>query len=182
MRSDPHSFVMRAVPWNVFGTLTWAGEPPKHEEVALALGSLYLGRVRIALRYAPREWFWFLRAERGESGGRVHLHCLIRCKSSNLGWFCPGEGRLAAAHRSWRKGRTDFRHLNDGGASVIPYLEKPDTGGADSYEMSKTAAARYTLASYALRRRALLQLSAGPGRTPTENQPSAHWRKDSEPA
>lgn len=161
MRSEPHLLLLRSVRWDIFATLTWADRLPAHEDNALTQGIEFLEVVRQRLRMPAREWFWFLRAERGEAGGRLHLHAVIKARSSDLGWFCPGPGRLSAAHRLWKRGRTQFRRLDDGGGAVIPYIVKLDSSGADSYELGKTARAAYGVPSSALGRRALLQKSGG---------------------
>jgi len=159
MRSIPYSLLLRAAPWEIFGTLTWRGEPPRIE-TALAIGIGYLEGVRARLRYAPREWFYFLRAERGEAGGRVHLHVLLHVRPVDIAWFCPGRGLLPAAHRIWGRGRTEHRRLHDLGAAAVPYMLK-DTSGGDQYEISKSAGAVNSVPSSALVRRALLQQSVG---------------------
>jgi len=159
MRAIPFSLLLQAVPWEIFGTWTWRGEPP-HLETALAIGVDHLEKVRVALRYSEREWFYFLRGERGEAGGRVHLHALIHIRPQNIGWFCPGPGRLPQAHRAWGRGRTSHRRLHDRGTSLFAYMLK-DQSGADMYEIGKSGSALYSVPSSALVRRALLQQSEG---------------------
>lgn len=159
MRSIPYSLLLRAVPWEIFGTLTWRGEPPR-VETALAIGIRFLEGVRRKLRYPDREWFFFLRGERGEAGGRVHLHVLVHVRPVDIAWFCPGPGLLPAVHRMWGRGRTQHRRLHDLGAAAVPYMLK-DTSGGDQYEIGKSAGAVNSVPSSALVRRALLQQSEG---------------------
>lgn len=161
MKSLPYTLLLGAVPWNVFGTLTFRQEV-RSEQAALTQGLVWLESVRVHMRLSVSEYYWFLRCERGEGGGRHHLHVLIRCPKWRLGWFFPGAGNLSAAHREWGRGMTRFRRVEGQSDPAMSYCCK-DSNGADQYEIGKTAGATCSLPSNALVERALLQESAGVG-------------------
>lgn len=167
MRSQPNTFVISAVPWDVFGTLTFAREI-RGLEPAAEIGQQWLERLRVRMSEAESQFFWFLRPERGEQFGRVHLHVLIRVRPRFRGLFIVPQGMLCVAHRLWGRGRTLFRRVEDTFDPVTWYLQKPaETHGADNYELGKTARAHNGIPSCALLRRAQQQKSAGEADTGT---------------
>jgi len=107
------------------------------------------------------EWYWFLRVERGERMGRVHLHALMRVPFSVLGHFIVPAGKVCSAHQVWGKGLTRFRRIDGAEDPAIPYLLGDDTSLRDAYEMGKTLSVTDGFPSPALCKRAGLQKWAG---------------------
>lgn len=153
MKAAPHSLILAAVRFDVFGTLTYRNVPGRVETV-VAHGLEWLERVRRFLRLQINDYYWFLRPEAGETHGRFHLHCLIRVHRSKFGYFFPGTGRLSGAHRAWGRGMTKFRKIESEFDPAIEYVQKDcETCLADAYELNKTGEARRGIPSLALRRR-----------------------------
>jgi len=164
MRALPNSFLVGAVKWDIFCTLTFKSECSRLDVAALH-GLTWLDLLRVKMRLNQNEWFWFLRPERGEHGGRVHLHALIRVRPVDRGLFLVPKGLLCQAHKVWGKGMTTFRAVEDSLDPAVIYIQKEDSCGADGYESSKTAASSMGIPSPALILRAGLQQSEGNAHT-----------------
>jgi len=157
--SHPFSFIICAVRWDIFCTLTYRQEPDSIE-VAVRHGQVWLGKMRSRMRLAEPEFFWFLRPERGETNGRVHLHALLRVKPDGRSLFVVPRGMICCAHRVWGRGMTRFRNVEDSYDPAAWYLQK-ETHGADEYETTKTAACSHGIPSVALLTRAAAQKLQG---------------------
>lgn len=161
MEALPFSFIIGAVKWDIFCTLTYRTECTRVER-AVQDGRDWLEGLRVRMRQEEPEWFWFLRPERGEIGGRIHLHALLRVRPRFRTLFVlPNKGHIVAAHRYWGKGMTTFRLVEDNWDPATWYLQKEFTWGADQYETVKTAASIHGVPSLALLTRASLQKSEG---------------------
>jgi len=160
VKSLPFSFIIGAVKWDVFCTLTYKEACASIETAALH-GQQWLEKLRLQARLQVQEFYWFLRPERGESNGRIHLHALLRVRPKQKGYLLVAKGRLSMGHRLWGRGMTTFRAVVDNNDPAILYLQKDKTCGADSYETVKTAACSHGIPSTALLRRASLQQSDG---------------------
>jgi len=166
MRSLPNTFILGAAKWDIFCTLTYADECTSVEGVTRH-GLAWLEKLRVRMRMQETEWFWFLRPERGESGGRFHLHALLKVRPRYLTLFVVPKPFICAAHRYWGRGMTTFRYIEDQSDPAVLYLQKENTCGADTYENLKTAAASHGVPSLALLTRASLQESDGNVGRPT---------------
>jgi hypothetical protein len=160
MRAVPFTFVLSSVKWDIFCTLTFRREC-KHVETAAAMGLDWIERCRVRMRLAEEEFYWFLRPERGELFGRVHLHALVRARSRDRSLFVVPRGMVSAAHRLWARGMTSFRVVEDSYDPAAWYLQKEKSCGSDVYESEKSSASRHGIPSPALLMRAGLQQSAG---------------------
>jgi len=160
MKGLPFSFIVSAVGWDVFGTLTYREECRSLEQ-ATVHGLAFLEKIRIRCRLQERDYYWFLRPERGERNGRVHLHVLMKIKPECRGEFLVMPGYLPHAHKVWGRGMTTFRAVSGAGDPAVLYLQKSKDNRSDSYESCKTAACSSGVPSLALLRRASLQKSEG---------------------
>lgn len=161
MRNQSNTALVRCVPWSVFGTLTFKDE--KSESAAIVAGERWLALVRLKLSCPESEFYWLLRPERGESGGRVHLHVLLRVRSCYLKFFCLGS-KLSWAVRAWRNGLSKFRPVDGVNDSSIDYIVKPESGtGADAYENGKTQGCTNLMASRAVWKRAAVHVATQSG-------------------
>lgn len=176
MKQGPWTFALTAVPWNVFGTLTFRREQSRVESAA-ASGLNWLSKVRLKIRRREEDFYFFLRVERGESLGRLHLHVLLWVPWSSVGWFVPGKGRVPAAHKCWGLGLTTFRLLDGLGDSAIPYTIKPDEFGGDVYEITKTSRSPNAIPSDALLRRVAQQACNRGAVSAALASPEAHLGK-----
>jgi len=149
---ESSTFLVTAVDWSIFGTLTFRAEPGR-EETAIAAGLDWLCLIRQRTSCPVKRWYWLLRAERGEAMGRLHLHVLIAIRPVYGGLFVVPAGCVSQAHKLWRRGLTSFRYVERGIDPVLSYMMK-DSSGGDSYELQKTARARTLIASAALVKRA----------------------------
>lgn len=154
------TFLLDTVRWNVFGTLTFRHVPARVETVA-AQGLCYLEECRKKLCLNSADFYWYLRPEAGESGGRWHLHVVLRVPPKSFGYFVVPRGCLSWAHTAWGRGLTRFRAIRDGHDPAVLYIAKQESCGADNYELAKTSRATHGIPSEALLRRAKLQKSAG---------------------
>jgi len=115
------------------------------------LGPRWAERVRCRLAAAESDYFWFLRVERGEHYGRVHLHVLLRVHPSKLGFFLAGPGRLSVAHKLWGRGMTTFRVIGTESDPALDYVLKvADEVHGDTYEFNKFSRCIITIPSPAL--------------------------------
>lgn len=160
MRQLPNTFLLSTVRWDVFCTLTFKVELRSLDR-AVECGLVWLEVLRMRMRLHVNDFYWFLRPERGELGGRVHLHALLRVRPVDRGLFVVPQG-LCMAHRLWGRGMTRFRFVEGNFDAVAWYLQKESTYGADLYEDTKSAGCRDGVASCALLARALLQESGSP--------------------
>ena len=161
MRVGSATFLVSAVKWDIFGSLTFRGIAPASADVCAGIGLRWLRALRVRMSVPEPDWFWFLRVERGEAGGRLHLHVLLRVRPVFRSLFLVRQGHLCVAHRLWARGMTTFRAVEGWSDPAYSYSLKDDSCGADSYESGKSARARYWVASPALLARAGLQQSAG---------------------
>jgi len=155
----PNMFVLSAIPWNVFCTLTSNREGSRN--IWGAWVDSWARWVARASRLNFRSnFFAAVRFERGEVGGRLHAHALLRIPKFALGFFLvPGRG-VPVAHKRWGRGLTRFRRVLDS-EPAIAYLDKllQTEHGADAYERGKSDAARDMVLSEAVISRAVLQQS-----------------------
>jgi len=159
MRSCPNTFLLSSCQWDVFATLTYRGTAPVDVLVAIGHARLWLELMRCRMRLKDSEFFWFLRPERGEGGGRLHSHALIRVPPGFRSLFIVPSGCLSQAHKLWGRGMTKFRKVDDAFDVAAWYVQKCDGSGRDDYENGKTIAASWGVPSDALVRRALRQES-----------------------
>jgi len=158
-RTSVHALLVSGVRWNIFGTLTFRGGPPSEESASL-LGPEWAERVRRRLAMPESDFFWFVRIERGEHYGRVHLHVLLRVHPSKIGFFLAGPGRLSVAHKLWSRGMTTFRIIGTESDPAIDYVLKvADEGRGDTYEFNKFARCIITIPSPALVRTWALRMT-----------------------
>jgi len=169
MLTGANSLLVTVVEWDVFGTLTFRAEPSW--DTAVRQGLDWLLRVRVLQRLSESEHYWLLRPERGEHGGRVHLHVLLRVKPASRGLFVVPRG-LSMAHRLWNRGMTKFRFVEGRSDAAVVYLQKvcEQASGADTYELSKTSRNLYLYPSSALLKRADSQKSKAGG-SPVATEP-----------
>jgi len=156
----PNTFKVSSVAWDIFATLTFRRVSPG-SSWALASGLNWLEEVRIRTKLSPRDFFWLLRSEGGEKFGRVHLHVLLRIPPVYRSLFLLRGGAIPWAHRVWGRGLTTFRRVEGFSDPCCAYTIKPDTSGADEYELKKTGVSSVCIPSEALKRRMLLQKWAG---------------------
>lgn len=160
MRNQANMFLLRACLWSVFGTLTFKAE--KSEEGVTRAGLSWLDAVRLKLSVPESEFYWILRPERGEAGGRLHLHVLLRVRPCFLSLFWIGPCKVSWAVRSWRHGLSRFRLVDGLQDSSLEYIVKPESGiGADAYEGTKTQGCARLLASNAVVNRGRRQKCEG---------------------
>jgi len=167
MRSLPFTFILGAVKWDIFSTLTFREECSSVEGV-VRHSLTWLEKLRVRMRMTEAEWFWFVRPERGEAGGRLHAHVLLKVRPRYLSLFVVPKPFICAAHRYWGRGMTTFRYIEDNYDPAAWYLQKENSCGADTYENLKTAAASHGVPSLALLTRASLQESEGNVGRPTD--------------
>jgi len=153
----PNSFALSAVSWDIFGTLTFRKEVS--EKVAIGRCQDWLELLRQKFYLPESDYYWFLRVERGERGGRVHLHVLLKVPSRFFGYFILRKGRISVAHKLWGHGLTSFRRIYSELDFATTYLMKA-SNMADAYELEKTNRAD-GIASNAVLKRARLQQSGG---------------------
>jgi len=163
-----NSLLVSAIPWSHFHTLTFRGERVPSIESAVAKGLLWLERVRILQRLPVNEWFYILRPERGEHGGRVHLHALTRIVPRFYGSFIVPPGCLSVGHKLWGQGMTSCRAIEGPDDPAVIYLQPDETDGAESYESGKTERNSLLVLSPAVLTRAGLQKSEGDVRQPEQ--------------
>lgn len=149
MKISRESLAVGSVPWNVFGTLTFS--VPRRPEQAKAAWDSWLERMRRKCRIGQDRFFWLLRLERGELGGRLHLHCLLLVPELFIGQFVTPVGTASQAYKAWKPYGllSRFRRIASGDWTV-PYVFK-DARGGDVYECNKTAGADLVLSDAALR-------------------------------
>jgi len=175
MQRCSNSLLLTVVEFDVFATLTFRGQEPSFDG-AIRRGLLWLDCVRVMQRLPVADHYWVLRPERGEAGGRVHLHALLRVVPRSRGKFITPAGTVCVAHKLWGLGMTTFRHVEGREDSAILYLQKQlrDSDGADRYEYLKTAGNCYLIPSPALLKRAGLQESEE-SQVAAGSRPEAHW-------
>jgi len=161
MRQAPFTLILGAVKWDIFATLTYRGDPPSSVESVVRHGREWLEAMKHRMEMPETEWFWFLRPERGESGGRLHLHGLLKVRPRFRTLFISPPGTLSSAHRRWGRGMTTFRTVDHYLDPVSWYVQKESIPGGEEYETVKTAACLHGVPSDALLRRASLQESEG---------------------
>jgi len=157
-----NSLLLSSVDWDVFATLTYRSERATISG-AVADGLLWLELVRCRCRLSEEDHYWYLRPERGESEGRIHLHALLRVPPKFRTSFLVPAGMLSQAHKLWGRGLTRFRQVEGKMDPAVIYLQKGDTCLSDNYEVQKTSADSNGFPSNALLTRALLQKPAGGG-------------------
>jgi len=173
MRSCPNTFLLSCCSWDVFATLTYRGSPPADVLVAIGHARLWLELMRCRMRLRDEDYYWFLRPERGEAGGRLHSHVLIRVPPAFRSLFVVPRGCLSQAHKLWGRGMTSCRKVDDAFDVAAWYVQKCDGSRRDEYENGKTAAASWGVPSDALVRRALRQQSAWNPRPVTLGGPTS---------
>jgi len=160
-KTSAHALLVSGVRWNIFGTLTFRGGPPSEESASL-LGPEWAERMRCRLAMPQSDFFWFVRVERGEHYGRVHLHVLLRVHPSKIGFFLAGPGRLSVAHKVWARGMTTFRVIGTESDPAIDYVLKVvEEKHGDTYEFNKFSKCTITIPSPALLRTWAPQMMRG---------------------
>jgi len=160
VKSQALSFVLSAVAWDAFCTLTFADEVFSRE-TAGRYGLEFMERLRVKMRLPESDFYWFLRPEQGDRFGRWHLHALVKVKPRFRGLFIVRPGYVSWVHKAWGLGITKVRPVWGVEDPALLYLQIVETSGADSYEGRKSAACVEGIPSGALVARALLQKSAG---------------------
>jgi len=159
MLNASSTFLTSLVSWDVFATLTYRESPPSLD-TAIIHGLAWVDMLRVLQRLPVSDFYWILRPERGEVGGRLHLHALLRVLPAYKGWFVVPQGCISYAHRAWNRGRTQFRYVEGREDPAVLYLQKLEKGsGSDRYEIGKTASSRDLVFAPALTKRAGLQKS-----------------------
>jgi len=155
-----NNLVLSSIPWDVFSTLTFAKEQSR--DSAWRKIEVWLRRCSRACSLNFNSNFFFaVRFELGEKGGRLHAHVLLRVPRFARGFFLVAYGRKPACAKWWVHGLTKFRAI-EGSDPAISYFEKLATNasGADEYERRKTDFATDMVFGEAVIRRALRQQSA----------------------
>jgi len=154
-----NNLVLSSIPWTLFCTLTF-----RKEQGRGAAGR----KVELWLRWVARagnldfdsNFYYGVRYESGEKGGRLHAHSLIRLPRFALRYFLVPKGTVSVAHKRWGHGLTRFRRV-DVIDPAIDYFDKltTKTSGADRYEMRKTDFADDVVLGRAVMKRFILQQS-----------------------
>lgn len=148
-----NGFLLSAVPWDVFCTLTVTRERGRES---------YGAAVDRWLRWVSEScnvdfhnnFFFVVRFERGEAGGRLHAHCLLRVPRFARGLFLVRPGRVCIAHRRWGLGLTRFRRVVRGDPAISYTIKGSEGLGGDEYERRKSDLAHDLVVSAALMNRA----------------------------
>lgn len=160
---------LRRIPWQVFGTLTYAGRLPSLSVERRRVSDWLRGVASVVGVGDAGDLVWFIRPEQGEQFGRDHLHILFAFLpvSTVTGQFFAPPGCLPQAVIQARKkgfGIVKFRKCVEGDGS-LEYLDYPDDG--NTYEMLKTGKAREPMLSrrllQILKRPSLLRFHLGGG-------------------
>jgi len=147
--ATPYSLVLSAIPWSLFGTLTFSAQASTDKALRECLR--WLRWVAHISGVSYRNLVFVVRVEAGERFGRIHLHVLIVVPDEVVSYFVVRSGFVPRAHREWRLGMTKFRRVAVTDDPAVPYCLK-ETSGADEYEVGKTSRAPQIVLSHGARR------------------------------
>lgn len=150
MRASPFQFLTTAADWSVFATLTFRGDEPSILRCRFHLHR-WTDLCAHKMRTPSDKLLCLGRMERGEVGGRLHLHVLLVVPVSYLGFFLLPVNSWA--HCAWGCGGTRFRRVVRGQDGALEYAVK-DTDGGNEYELAKTSGAADVVPSVGLLKRA----------------------------
>jgi len=149
MQHSPFNLLLSRIDWSVFATLTFRGDEPSESRLMRECQQWH-GWAAYVNHEQARRIFWVARVERGERGGRLHLHSLVRLRPEiAFRYFVPGRGLLPVAAEMWRHGLSRFRLVDRVGDSALPYM-LDDVDGGGVHEDTKTARGRQLILSESL--------------------------------
>lgn len=142
-----YSLSLSRVRWNLFASITFKKECS--EAAAIIKGMQWVNYVSQLTREPLWRMLWVMRVERGELGGRVHLHLLHVVPEPKMGLFVVSSGFSSVARKFCMKrfGMSRFRRIESEGDGAVTYATKDLDAGADSYELAKTGRAQFLITS-----------------------------------